>query len=795
MKLIKCNISAFGIFNNEEFVFDDGLSCVVEENGFGKTTLAMFIKAMFYSLETARKGATAKTSERVKYYPYSGGNFGGSLTFSLGQKEYRVTRFFDKLSKTNDTFELTDLEKGLKSLDFSENLGEEIFGIDEEGFLRSTFSNGRADLSALPGSLRSKIGSNVDSLDDMGEYEKADGKLSDAIKLISGKNGKIECSKKKISQNKEDILRLKVDISESKKISLEIKGLEKELSDLNEKSFELDEKFKKASSAELNRRKLDDYNKLLNEARLLERDISALEQKYNGEIPGKQKISELDEKISEYLSDKNLLNHQKTKQQNADFISVFNAFKDNFPTDEEIKDISDNLKKINSLKSAILISKERTQKISEELKEYSQAPEQKKETKYMYPVSAKITICLAALFVLIGIAVCFFSVIIGAAVLTISAIVLVAALLMAEVNRKLTNSSKLSDTEKVRANIQYSNELEIERKKIQNNTDEIQKLEQKCKEFLGGFSIYENKDIENEFEKIRLYRSRYLNEIVPSIEESKNLQNKLKKVEEEIISEFKFLSVSFKTEENFADKIKEISADILKLENIKDELSKVKKETEEKFKRDDIENISLTENESLTEDISKEKKENEQNKNDIQKKIAILREQNKTLGECEQQLYELENENQSLEEEVNTFSERLNVLKSTREMLSAAKTRLTRKYAAKVIDSFEKYSGMFLSRAPKSLTLNSELELSVLENGIEHLPQSFSNGQQSVMDVCLRLSLIDAMFQKEMPFMILDDPFSELDEENLCKAAELIKSVCKDRQIIYLTCHNSRKIV
>ena len=66
MKLIKCNISAFGIFNNEEFVFDDGLSCIVEENGFGKTTLAMFIKAMFYSLETARKGATAKTSERVK---------------------------------------------------------------------------------------------------------------------------------------------------------------------------------------------------------------------------------------------------------------------------------------------------------------------------------------------------------------------------------------------------------------------------------------------------------------------------------------------------------------------------------------------------------------------------------------------------------------------------------------------------------------------------------------------------------------------------------------------------------
>lgn len=40
----------------------------------------------------------------------------------------------------------------------------------------------------------------------------------------------------------------------------------------------------------------------------------------------------------------------------------------------------------------------------------------------------------------------------------------------------------------------------------------------------------------------------------------------------------------------------------------------------------------------------------------------------------------------------------------------------------------------------------------------------------------------------------LDDPFSELDGAKLGKAKELIKELGNDRQVIYLTCHESRKI-
>ena len=50
MKLIKCHIDGFGAFSHRDFDFEDTFTTVLEENGFGKTTLSQFLKAMFYGL-------------------------------------------------------------------------------------------------------------------------------------------------------------------------------------------------------------------------------------------------------------------------------------------------------------------------------------------------------------------------------------------------------------------------------------------------------------------------------------------------------------------------------------------------------------------------------------------------------------------------------------------------------------------------------------------------------------------------------------------------------------------------
>jgi uncharacterized protein YhaN len=51
MKLISLHIDNFGQFNNFDYVFEDGINQIIEENGWGKSTLAAFIKVMFFGFD------------------------------------------------------------------------------------------------------------------------------------------------------------------------------------------------------------------------------------------------------------------------------------------------------------------------------------------------------------------------------------------------------------------------------------------------------------------------------------------------------------------------------------------------------------------------------------------------------------------------------------------------------------------------------------------------------------------------------------------------------------------------
>ena len=68
----------------------------------------------------------------------------------------------------------------------------------------------------------------------------------------------------------------------------------------------------------------------------------------------------------------------------------------------------------------------------------------------------------------------------------------------------------------------------------------------------------------------------------------------------------------------------------------------------------------------------------------------------------------------------------------------------------------------------------------------------FSAGQGDMIMLGMRLALVDALFRQEKPFVILDDPFVNLDDDHTARALELLKDLARDRQIVYLTCSSSR---
>lgn len=106
VKIISCYVENFGKLHDYSVDFSDGLNIVCEENGWGKSTFAAFVRAMFYGLEGERKRNLLE-NERKRYKPWQGGVFGGKLTFEIQGKTYQISRvFYDK--EANDEFELRD---------------------------------------------------------------------------------------------------------------------------------------------------------------------------------------------------------------------------------------------------------------------------------------------------------------------------------------------------------------------------------------------------------------------------------------------------------------------------------------------------------------------------------------------------------------------------------------------------------------------------------------------------------------------------------------------------------------
>ncbi|MBE7073719.1 MAG: hypothetical protein E7379_01310 [Clostridiales bacterium] len=135
MIIKKVHIDNFGRLQDKEFSFGEGLNQLLNENGWGKTTLSIFIKAMFYGMPPARDNVK---NERKKYMPWQGGNFGGWIEFAADKGDFRITRVFGKTPE-GDSVQLFNLKHNCEVPLPKEELGEWLFGVGRETFEMTAF--------------------------------------------------------------------------------------------------------------------------------------------------------------------------------------------------------------------------------------------------------------------------------------------------------------------------------------------------------------------------------------------------------------------------------------------------------------------------------------------------------------------------------------------------------------------------------------------------------------------------------------------------------------------------------
>ena len=163
------------------------------------------------------------------------------------------------------------------------------------------------------------------------------------------------------------------------------------------------------------------------------------------------------------------------------------------------------------------------------------------------------------------------------------------------------------------------------------------------------------------------------------------------------------------------------------------------------------------------------------------------------LAEQTQEIPTLEDQVRSLTDELRDAQANLETLRRTAELLSAAKEALSTRYLDGMQRHFSHYRALTEGSEAPAATINTSLGISVRDGGKSRDLESYSRGSRDILQFCARLALTRAMFPEgELPFLLLDDPFVNLDEEHFSAVRALLDQLSREFQILYFVCHAGR---
>ncbi|MGI6212336.1 MAG: ATP-binding protein [Anaerovoracaceae bacterium] len=368
MRLVECHVENFGRLKDLQIRFDSSFHEEKHENGWGKSTLATFIKSMFYGLD---QGKRKKDGERARFAPWQGGTFGGQLTFENSEGMFRIERTFGATA-AKDTFDLYDAKTGLASDRYSKAIGEELFGLNETSFTGTAFvAQLGSKQQAATDEISAKLGGLEDTLADMRNYDKAQDLLEAAVKDRSGraKDYAVTEVHQRIAQEKsviqgrgravasaeEEKERIEEEIERTKDLRAKGESLQKEIAQLSEE---------KDLAAERSTYEL--LTKNAEEAEQRRKDSEAF---FPGGIPDMETVQRFHEMAGRHSGRESAIDQFRfTPEEREEYGRLNREFRLGVPRDEEIRAADQQITKLTELKTSMQagrLSNEERQKLFE----------------------------------------------------------------------------------------------------------------------------------------------------------------------------------------------------------------------------------------------------------------------------------------------------------------------------------------------------------------------------------------------------------------------------------------------
>ncbi|MBE6638162.1 MAG: hypothetical protein E7616_01715 [Ruminococcaceae bacterium] len=187
MKIEHITIRNFGKLSDFELSLESGLNIIEGANESGKSTIAAFIRFIFYGLSGRSDG---EISPREQYLSWSKGEASGSLEVSVDQGRYRIERTLTQNSRNiSEHLAVVDIASGtiLKNANPAALF---LAGVPEDVFCRTAFV-GQEDGSILNGKQAGQAIENIlSSADESINTKKAIKKLDEARVMLLHKNKK-----------------------------------------------------------------------------------------------------------------------------------------------------------------------------------------------------------------------------------------------------------------------------------------------------------------------------------------------------------------------------------------------------------------------------------------------------------------------------------------------------------------------------------------------------------------------------------------------------------------------------
>lgn len=151
MVIRRIHIASFGPLVDFDCELYSGMNIIRGDNESGKTSLAMFIKFIFYGL--SGRSVDGVPSERKKYVNWDTGYAEGFVIVTVGDKEYRIERSLAVSTKAGsdketvrESLTVTDTSTGGRVSELEECPGLVLFGVPEQVFVNTVFASqsGRA---------------------------------------------------------------------------------------------------------------------------------------------------------------------------------------------------------------------------------------------------------------------------------------------------------------------------------------------------------------------------------------------------------------------------------------------------------------------------------------------------------------------------------------------------------------------------------------------------------------------------------------------------------------------------